>query len=130
MEWLSPVMIMIYVVLFGVVAAVLVAWADIFLKVGYSRWYCFLMVIPVVNIIWLFIFAWRKWPIHDYVEIHWDIEKTRKELDEKFKKEWQNLQRQIDNLEAGKIDKLEVGKIDELEAGKIDDVEVVKSKKP
>lgn len=130
MEWFSPGMIMIYVVLFGVLATVLVAWADIFLKVGYSRWYCFLMVIPVVNIIWLFIFAWRKWPIQDYVEIRWDIEKTRKELDEKFKKEWQNLQRQIDNLEAGKIDKLEVGKIDELEAGKIDDVEVVKSKKP
>lgn len=122
MDWLSPGMIMIYVALFGVLGAVLVAWADIFLKVGYSRWYCFLMVIPIVNIIWLFIFAWRKWPIHDYLEIYWDIEKTKKELDKKFKKEWQKLHRQIDNLE--------VGKTDNLEAGKIDNLEVVKSKKP
>lgn len=40
----------------------LVGWAKIFSKAGYSGWLCLLWLIPIVNIILFFWFAFSKWP--------------------------------------------------------------------
>lgn len=46
-----------------VLALFTVVWAMIFSKAGYSGWLALLMLIPVVNLIWLLIFAFSEWPI-------------------------------------------------------------------
>ncbi len=38
---------------------------NIFSKAGYPRWYGLLMVIPIMNIVVLFWFAYSGWPIED-----------------------------------------------------------------
>jgi hypothetical protein len=37
-------------------------------KAGYSRWYGLLMVVPLVNIVLIWIFAYAKWPALDRTE--------------------------------------------------------------
>lgn len=43
-----------YVIIFGA----------IFRKAGYSAWWGLLMLVPFINLIWLFYFAVSDWPIH------------------------------------------------------------------
>jgi hypothetical protein len=43
-------------------ALVVVPFWFIFAKAGFSRWLSLLMVIPVVNLITLYIFAFSAWP--------------------------------------------------------------------
>jgi len=43
--------------------APVVLFAGIFRQAGYSRWYGMVMLIPLANIIALFLFACREWPI-------------------------------------------------------------------
>jgi hypothetical protein len=43
-------------------ALVIVPFWFIFAKAGFSRWLSLLMVIPVVNLITLYIFAFSAWP--------------------------------------------------------------------
>jgi len=38
-------------------------WYKIFSKAGYSGWYSLVMLVPLLNIIALFIFAFSEWPI-------------------------------------------------------------------
>jgi hypothetical protein len=40
-----------------------IAWAQIFSKAGYSGWLCLLLIIPLVNIIIFFWFAFSRWPV-------------------------------------------------------------------
>ncbi len=40
-----------------------VVFGEIFRKAGYSGWLGLLMLIPVVNVVWLLIFAFGDWPI-------------------------------------------------------------------
>jgi hypothetical protein len=40
-----------------------VAWGEILTKAGYSGWLAILMWIPIVNLIWLLVFAYSQWPI-------------------------------------------------------------------
>ena len=48
-----------------VVVLVVLAFAAIFRKAGYSPWLALLMLVPVINLIWLLIFAFQsEWPIH------------------------------------------------------------------
>ena len=50
--------------LFWVVALVIFFWcaARILNKAGYSGWWSLIMLIPIVNIVFLWIFAFSKWP--------------------------------------------------------------------
>jgi hypothetical protein len=56
----------IFVLLFFVamIALAVFIWGTIFRKAGYSFWTGLLMFIPLVNLVWLLIFAFSKWPIH------------------------------------------------------------------
>ncbi len=51
----------------GLIAVVIfavniVAAATILNKAGYSRWWCLLLLVPVVNIIVYWVFAFSRWP--------------------------------------------------------------------
>ena len=41
----------------------LVLWAAVFQRAGYPVWYTLLLLVPVINLIWLVVFAFREWPI-------------------------------------------------------------------
>ena len=60
----------IAILLFALVMIALVVyiWGTIFKKAGYSFWMALLMFIPLVNLIWLLIFAFSKWPIQQELE--------------------------------------------------------------
>ncbi len=87
MWWISDIAIIFYVVIF---IAVIVAWAEIFIKAGYSRWFALLIIIPVVNLITFFWVAYSKWPIHEFVEPGWRIKKIQREK-EKLEQELKSL---------------------------------------
>ena len=70
----SGVAITIYVIL-GIIF--IIAWADIFIKAGYNRWLCLLMIIPIVNIVLLLWFAFSKWPVYEFVQKDWNIKKLK-----------------------------------------------------
>ena len=52
--------VVFYVVVF---VLLLMIWAAVLSKAGYSGWYSLLMVVPIVNLIALIVFASREWPI-------------------------------------------------------------------
>ena len=54
----------------AIVAFVVFIWGTIFRKAGYSFWMALLMFIPLVNLIWLLIFAFGKWPALTELEIY------------------------------------------------------------
>lgn len=45
-----------------VVALFLYPWSRIFRKAGYTPWLCLLFIVPVVNLITLWWFAFARWP--------------------------------------------------------------------
>ncbi len=47
----------------AVAVVVFIAWAQIFSKAGHSGWLCLLLIIPLVNIILFFWFAFSQWPV-------------------------------------------------------------------
>ncbi|MBC9785001.1 hypothetical protein H1S01_10820 [Heliobacterium chlorum] len=47
--------------LLGIVIAIVPFW-KIFSKAGFSPWYSLLLIIPIVNIIVLFVLAFADWP--------------------------------------------------------------------
>jgi uncharacterized protein YlxW (UPF0749 family) len=85
----------------------IIAWAMIFMKAGMSRWLCFLMIVPVINLITFFIFAHVKWPIHEYLTKDWRVEKLKKqsqELDNQKQKLEQEL-KSLSEVDSGKQNK-------------------------
>ena len=68
--WFSGLALFIYSVVF---IGIILAWAEIFIKAGQNRWLCFLFVIPVVNLIVFFWFAYSKWPIHEGIGKDWKL---------------------------------------------------------
>ena len=50
---------------FGLVLIALFMWPwfKILAKAGFSPWLGLLMLVPVVNIVFLFVFAFKEWPI-------------------------------------------------------------------
>jgi len=54
--WL--VMLVVSVFIFG----------TIFKKAGYNFWLGLLMILPLVNLIWLIVFAFSTWPIHQELQ--------------------------------------------------------------
>ena len=55
------------VILLAVLITIVPFWR-IFSKAGYSGWLSILMLIPLVNLILLFYFAFAKWPIQREIE--------------------------------------------------------------
>jgi hypothetical protein len=45
-----------------VAALVLYPWSRIFRQAGYTPWLCLLFIIPLVNVITLWWFAFARWP--------------------------------------------------------------------
>src|SRR6476659_5514224 len=54
----------------AIVAVAVFIWGTIFRKAGYSFWMALLMFIPLVNLIWLLIFAFGKWPALAELEMY------------------------------------------------------------
>jgi uncharacterized membrane protein YhaH (DUF805 family) len=50
------------VVVVALFVAVLRPYARIFSRAGYSPWICLLMIVPLINIITIWIFAYAEWP--------------------------------------------------------------------
>ena len=51
-----------WIIILIFIAVYLVPIIKILNKAGYSGWWCILMFIPLVNIIFLWIFAFADWP--------------------------------------------------------------------
>jgi len=96
----SGFLIVLYIAIF---IGFVISWAEIFLKAGYSRWLCFLMVIPVVNLVFLFWFAYSKWPIHEFIEPSWRIKRLQREK-EKLEQDLISLS-EVDSSEQNKTPK-------------------------
>jgi hypothetical protein len=54
------VLVVVYAVAF---AAILVAFAAILRKAGYPGWWALAGLVPVVNVVLLFVFAFAQWPV-------------------------------------------------------------------
>lgn len=99
---ISPVLfsglaIFFYIIFF---IAFIVAWGNIFLKAGLSRWYCFLMAVPIVNILLFFIFAFAKWPIHEFISDDWQIKKLDREK-QRLEREKEKIEEKITTQKGG-----------------------------
>ena len=58
-------------IFFLVIAAViLLIWGMIFSRAGYSWAMALLMFIPLVNFIWLLIFAFSRWPVQKELDMY------------------------------------------------------------
>src|SRR5688572_12137088 len=65
-----PVVFLLFMIILALGFAVLALfiWGSIFKKAGYSFWMGLLMFVPIANFIWLIVFAFSKWPIHQELE--------------------------------------------------------------
>jgi hypothetical protein len=61
-------LVCVAVVAIAVIAFMIFVWGTIFKKAGYSFWMSILMIIPIVQLIWLLVFAFSKWPIQQELE--------------------------------------------------------------
>ena len=43
-------------------ALLIIPFWQLFSKAGYSRWWSFLMIVPLVNVIALYVLAFSSWP--------------------------------------------------------------------
>lgn len=54
--------------LFGLIVFLLLAWAFVVIfgrivnRAGYSRWWLLTMIVPLLNLIMLWVFAFAEWP--------------------------------------------------------------------
>jgi len=58
------IMFLIWLIMFG---SLMWAHVRIVQKAGYSGWNILWMVVPIANIVMLFVFAFAKWPIEDKI---------------------------------------------------------------
>ena len=54
------VLVLIYL---GVIILTVVAWVKILSKAGYSGWWVLIGIVPLVNVIMFFVFAFSEWPV-------------------------------------------------------------------
>ncbi len=52
-----------WVVVLVVLALYLVPAAAISRKAGYSGWWCLILLVPVVNVVMIYVFAFSTWPV-------------------------------------------------------------------
>lgn len=57
---------MVFVLLFWAIgiAIVIIPFWKIYEKAGFSKWLSLLMIVPVVNLIVLYVVAFSTWPVH------------------------------------------------------------------
>ena len=60
--------LLVVVIILLIYIPALVAWGFIFHRAGYSWAMLFVMMVPLVNIVWFLIFAFIKWPIQKQLE--------------------------------------------------------------
>lgn len=51
-----------WLIVIGVLVLYLVPAAKILHKAGYSGWWCLLLLVPLVNIVMIYVFAFADWP--------------------------------------------------------------------
>jgi uncharacterized membrane protein YhaH (DUF805 family) len=51
-----------WVIILVILAIYVIPVVKIVQKAGYSGWWCILLFIPVVNVVFLWIFAFARWP--------------------------------------------------------------------
>ena len=51
-----------WLVLLAVLALYLIPAAAIARKAGYSAWWCLILLVPLVNIVMIYVFAFANWP--------------------------------------------------------------------
>ena len=54
------VLVLVYL---GVIILTVVAWVKILSKAGYSGWWVLIGIVPLVNVIMFFVFAFSEWPV-------------------------------------------------------------------
>ncbi|MEX1015470.1 MAG: hypothetical protein WDZ31_01895 [Phycisphaeraceae bacterium] len=69
MDELAASLLIITIWVIGLALPALIFGA-IFQKAGYSPWRGLLMLVPLVNVIWLIVFAFSEWPIHRELARH------------------------------------------------------------
>ncbi len=56
-------------VVFAVIAGIaiwlvfIIAYIKVIMKAGYSGWWIFILLVPIVNVVMLLVFAYKEWPI-------------------------------------------------------------------
>ena len=58
------------IVCLGGLVLFIFVWGTIFKRAGYSFAMVLLMLVPIVNFIWLLIFAFSKWPVQKELEYY------------------------------------------------------------
>ncbi len=58
----APLGGLVAVAYLAVAALAIVAWAKILSKAGYSCWWVLIGLVPVVNVVMFFVFAFGRWP--------------------------------------------------------------------
>jgi len=53
----------VFIFALGMIAVMMIPYFRIVSKAGYSGWLCLLMLIPLVNLVMLWIFAFSTWPV-------------------------------------------------------------------
>ena len=54
--------LVILVIASGVILAAILPYGRAFSRAGYSPWLCILMLVPLVNVIAMWVFACAEWP--------------------------------------------------------------------
>jgi hypothetical protein len=66
----NPIALVIGLLMILLIFSALISlWGLIFKKAGYSFWLGLLMIIPLVNLVWIIVFACSKWPVLQEVEM-------------------------------------------------------------
>lgn len=63
-------MVLAIILVVAVIGFVVVVWGMIFKRAGYSFAMALLMLVPIVNLIWLLIFAFSRWPIQKELDTY------------------------------------------------------------
>jgi hypothetical protein len=59
----SGILIVFLLFYLAMFAAMIVAWVKIVTKAGYSGWYVLVAFVPIVGVVFFFIFAFADWPV-------------------------------------------------------------------
>ena len=55
--------IIIILIILAIVALPVWMVSEILKKAGFNRWFCLISLIPIVNVIFLWVFSFIRWPV-------------------------------------------------------------------
>jgi hypothetical protein len=61
----TPHIVLFVTIILLLVAIYFVPLTQIIHKAGYSRWWILIWLVPIANIVFLWIFAFSRWPLED-----------------------------------------------------------------